>query len=67
MSSYLVDPPEPLVIEGDDLPAKECLKEAPDSVPLDDPGHLAVVGDIVAALHEGNAAPATPGVQHAGL
>lgn len=62
-----MDPPEPLVVEGDDLPAQELLKEAGDSLALDDPGHGLCVGHGVAALHEGDTAPATPGVQDSGL
>ena len=63
----LVNPPEPLVVEGDDLPGQEVLHEGGDPLSLDDPGHGLGVGDDVTSLHEGEAAPATPGVQHPSL
>ena len=59
--------PEPLVIKGDDLPAQELLKEAGDPRALDNLGHCPGVGDGVAALHEGQTAPATSGVQNSSL
>ena len=62
-----MNPPEPLAVEGDDLPGQEFLHEAGDPLSLDDPGHGLVVGDAGAALHEGEAAPAAPGVQHPSL
>ena len=62
-----MNPPEPLVVEGDDLPSQEVLHEAGDPLSLDDPGHGLVVGDYVASLHEGDAAPAAPDIQHPSL
>ena len=55
------------MVKGDDLPTQELLKEAGDPLALDDPGHGLCAGHGVAALHEGDAAPATAGVQHTSL